>query len=129
MIIGLNLHDNDFQDILAAFAKQLATGQLILEGPPCDGDPNQAGWYAWHRTVDDACKAALKAATPDEYQKQIVVSTIERSWKHFIKGHQAEDYLVHALDVTLPDEIGAKWQNGEQFYVFPTSYQEHVLCF
>lgn len=135
MIIGLNVRDNDYQDLLIAFGKKISSGDFVLEPPPaeCPGtDAHEVSeWYSWAYDAHRACTAALRNPTPSEEDKRAVTDVLRRSWKYYVgkRRKNACEYLSSRLDVTFPDKIDDTWQNGEQLYVFPTSYADKLLLF
>lgn len=120
MIIGLTIHDNDFQSLVQSFANQLMEKGLILEQPSND---TASDWYHWYMKTDQLTRGALKEPVSEASQ-----DTIKRSWDYYVKNHESAAYLTGNLEVTLPESIDDTWQNGEQFYLFPTSYSNKVLC-
>lgn len=131
MIIGLTIHDNDFQDVLANFAEQIGKGNFVMEEPPKGSISEQNEWYSWEWRTCQACRDIVQLVKlgDDDTHKSFLIGVIQRSWKAFISGRDDAEYLSDRLEVTIPETIDTQWQNGEQFYVFPTSYQNHVLCF
>ena len=123
MIIGLNIHDNDFSVLVTKFAEKIGAGYFILEDP--DGTDE---WYSWERRTTRACSDIVKLDNPNDEDKALLTDVIQRSWRAYVQSY-ANDSLPNALEITFPDSITSKWQNGEQFYVFPTSYAGHVLSF
>lgn len=131
MIIGLTIHDNDFQSLIKQFAQRIAGGELILEQPPKEDDPDASEWYHWFINTDRTIRSAVKESnkTTSDTNKSLIKDTILRSWEYFIKNHKDRGYLSGKLEITFPDSIDDTWENGEQLYVFPTSYADNILCF
>lgn len=125
MIIGLSIHNNNYGELMKDFSKRIGRGEFVLEDPPT-AQPSE--WHAWFRKTQNECANAVKAEAPTDKQTALLKYVIERSWRAYVEPYH-DDCLTDRLEITFPDAIDAKWRNGEQFYVFPTSYVDHVLCF
>lgn len=131
MIVGITIHDNDYHDLLAGFCRKLSTGELIMEKEPHPDAPGAGDWYARYMDVTRRARPALKNHTDQvgPETRKLITDSIQASWRWTVKNRPDKEYLQDRLEVTLLDGITDNWENGEQFYVFTTSYEEHVLCF
>ena len=123
MIIGLTIHDNDYNNLVTKFAEKIGAGYFILEDP--DGTPE---WYTWERQTTRTCNEIIKLTRPSSEDTAKLRDVILRSWKAYVAPYN-NDYLTDRLEITFPATINTRWQNGEQFYVFPTSGTGRVLSF
>lgn len=131
MIIGITIRDNDYHDLLAKFCHRLSAGELIMEKEPHPDAPEAGAWYAHYMDVTRRALPALKNHTDmaDPEVKKLITDAVQESWRWTIRNSPEKEYLQGRLEVTLLDSITDNWENGEQFYVFTTSYEDHVLCF
>lgn len=125
MIIGLTIKNNDYSRLMTQFAKRIGNGDFIQENPPTTG-PSE--WHNWFRKTQTECCEAVKAENPTDKQKALLKYVIERSWRACVEQYNNAD-LADKMEITFPESIDTHWQNGEQYYIFPTSYEGHILRF
>lgn len=135
MIIKITVHDNDFQDVLTRFCKEIALGQPIMPPEPKDEIAKRAwneDWMRMHRAMKGKLGQPRAEVTEDE--QKAVLDTIRVSFGNFAAHHarlskKTAAYLKNQFECELVDSVTDEWRNGEDFFVFPSSYAGQILNF
>lgn len=135
MIIKISVHDNDFQDVLTRFCKNIVTAQPVMPPEPKDEHAKRTWLENWMH-MHDALRSKIgqpRSEVSEDDQKAVLV-VIRTSFNNFADYHIREsdktaNYLKKAFECELVDSITDEWHNGEVFYLFPSSYAGQILNF
>lgn len=135
MILKISVRDNDFSDVMEQFCEEIAAGWHH----PRERKPDQAEkeklseWY--DRSFQDGVffrqiLSELAQNVSDDNKKR-VVRIVTDSFVYFTNERWEDnaEYLQRHFICEIVDTVTDRWMNGEEYYVFPTSYAGKVLCF
>lgn len=126
MIIKITVNDNDFGFLMESFARK-----IILD--PYYISEKTASLEEFHQFFLD-CKRYRKCIKLEsgEYSEEDCRFVEDMVRKHFlqhISNDESFDYLSEHFETTVVESITDQWENGEVYYIFPTSYTDNVLNF
>ena len=135
MIIKMTVHDNDFQDVMTRFCKQTANAQPVMPPEPRDSHAKTLWNEEWMK-LHDAMRGTLGCHRTEatQEQKDGVIDAISRSFGHFVDHHcglpaKTAAYLKKEFQCEIVDAVTDEWRNGEDFFIFASSYADKVLNF
>lgn len=135
MILKISVHDNDFGELMEEFCRQISKGwHYPKEHEPDKKDTARFGeWYYRNmkdtRFLREVFGRSLREISKDDKDRAIQIVT--DSFVYFTGSLDDEDakYLRKKFSCEIIGSVTDKWENGEIYYVFPSSYADKVLCF
>lgn len=135
MILKVSVHDNDFGKMMMRFCNLAATGWFHpKERKPSDDEKDAL--YKWYsRYMQDSkffCRTIkMSGSEISEEDKKRVVQIVTDSFAHFVDKEYSDDakYLQRSFTCEAVESVTDEWANGENYYIFPTSCADSVLCF
>lgn len=135
MIIKLTVRDNDFQTELTRFCKRIVDGEPVMPPEPSDELAKREWSQKWmerHRALRGKLGKPESELTPDEVRA--VVETVTKSFNDFVDFHASlsrdtAEYLKRNFHCESVRSVTDEWRNGEDFFLFPSSYADKVLNF
>lgn len=135
MIIRITVSDNDYGVWMRAFAKQIAQANCNLKDP-CPSKESR-GFGDWYYRLSKDRRFFREAigksnAEVSEDDKKRVIQIVTDSFISYTRLECDEDtakYLQESFRCEIVDAVTDNWANGEDFYIFPGSCADKVLCF
>lgn len=132
MIVKITVHDNDFQLVLTRFAENIVQGLPYVGKEPKDEKTKGPWAMEWIRAQKRLCELFRETCdnTPENDRKELE-QLISDMFAKFVRDTVPEDadYLTKRLRCQCVPSVTDQWNNGEDFYLFPTSYEGKILCF
>lgn len=133
MILKVTVHDNDFQTPLENFGDYIAIGNHAPGPEPDKDDPDYSKWALQYMSDDRFLRETLKKtyAESTKEERERVVQIVTDTFAHYVRNRERDtaEYLKRNFRCSVVKSVTDTWRNGEDFFIFPTSYAGKTLCF
>lgn len=133
MILKISIHDNDFDHVMSDFCRDIGMGWFSPKDPKPKDKDLLCEWHIHCNSDRNFLWDAMKKASDDlsKEDKERVARIVTDSFAVFTNAKFSGDagYLQKNFSCEVVGSVTDKWANGEDYYVFPSSYGDKVLCF